>query len=314
MRISAVIPTYNRAHTVARAVDSALEQTFALHEVIVVDDGSRDGTAGVMARYGDRSQSPPVRYLRQDNAGPAAARNRGIREAAGDWIAFLDSDDRWLPDKTARQVAALEACRGALMAYCSMWMVPESGEPRLLRAVDPRRLWPRLRYENSISGGSAVLAHRATMIELGYFNESVIGVEDWEMWFRLAQRGPAVCVADPLVEAESSSSSVSASGERMIGNTEKILEQTLLSGLTGPARACWRRRIRASACFHAAMNARGRDRAAELRYLLASLAQWPSPGFQSRRYPALLVTLLGEGRFRRLAGRVRGAPAGESRR
>jgi glycosyltransferase involved in cell wall biosynthesis len=99
-RVSIVIPTYNRAWTLAEAIDSVLGQTFASFEIIVVDDGSTDGTARLLQRYGSA-----VRVLRQINQGVSAARNAGIRSARGELIALLDSDDLWRPEKLARQVA-----------------------------------------------------------------------------------------------------------------------------------------------------------------------------------------------------------------
>jgi glycosyltransferase involved in cell wall biosynthesis len=108
MKVSAVIPTYNRSSQVCRAIDSVLAQTVRVEEIIVVDDGSTDGTAdAVRDRYGCR-----VVLLEQENAGAAAARNRGIREARGEWIAFLDSDDVWMPTKIERQFEALAALGG----------------------------------------------------------------------------------------------------------------------------------------------------------------------------------------------------------
>jgi glycosyltransferase involved in cell wall biosynthesis len=104
MKISVIIPTYNRANLVVNAIESALEQTYAPHEVVVVDDGSTDGTWEVLKKkFGDQ-----IRYCWGENSGPSAARNRGIAEARGEWIAFLDSDDLWMPDKLDRQVKALE--------------------------------------------------------------------------------------------------------------------------------------------------------------------------------------------------------------
>src|SRR4051794_16299795 len=97
--ISAVIPTYNYGRFVAGAIDGALAQTYPHVEVIVVDDGSTDDTASIVARYADRG----VRYVRQPNAGAAAARNRGLVEACGELIAFCDADDVWTPDKLAVQ-------------------------------------------------------------------------------------------------------------------------------------------------------------------------------------------------------------------
>ncbi|HET6262971.1 MAG TPA: glycosyltransferase family 2 protein, partial [Chloroflexia bacterium] len=102
--VSVVIPTYNRAHCIAHAIDSVLRQALPPHEVIVVDDGSTDDTATVLARYDRR-----VRVLRQENGGVSVARNNGIAAASGQWIAFLDSDDEWAPQKLAAHAEAIGA-------------------------------------------------------------------------------------------------------------------------------------------------------------------------------------------------------------
>ena len=95
-KVSVVIPTFNRADTIGDSIKSVLEQTFKDFEVIVVDDGSTDGTESVVAAFGDSR----IKYIMQDNAGACAARNNGIRHANGEYIAFQDSDDYWMPRKT----------------------------------------------------------------------------------------------------------------------------------------------------------------------------------------------------------------------
>lgn len=107
--ISVVVPAYNAAATLARALDSVLAQTHPAHEIVVVDDGSADATGEVVARYASRGGETPVRYLRQANAGPSAARNRGVEAATGEWIAFLDADDWYYPQRLARHAQMIQA-------------------------------------------------------------------------------------------------------------------------------------------------------------------------------------------------------------
>src|SRR5215213_6400356 len=114
--VAAIIPVYNGASQIQRSIESVLAQTRQVDEVIVIDDGSTDQTADVVRSYGDR-----VRLLQQKNAGVAAARNHGMREARSQWIAFLDHDDAWLPEKIEEQLGALEAKPEARVCYSGYW-------------------------------------------------------------------------------------------------------------------------------------------------------------------------------------------------
>ncbi len=120
IRIAAVVPTHNRARLAARAIESVLAQSFPPAEVIVVDDGSTDDTADIVASFGNA-----VRYVRQDNAGGASARNRGVREAHEEWVAFLDSDDVWTPTHLERIAAAIRATEGAAALYFDDMTLPD---------------------------------------------------------------------------------------------------------------------------------------------------------------------------------------------
>jgi len=173
-----VIPAYNAAATIARALDSVFSQTVPAAQVIVVDDGSPDGDrlAAVLSGYGDR-----VRLLRQANAGPAAARNAGARHCTSEWIAFLDADDSWLPHKLERQLELGRDPRAGLLHGSA-----RDGRPPLPRELDFATLWECNRVCTSMT-----VVRREVFEALGGFDESpqLIGAEDYHLWLRIAHAG-----------------------------------------------------------------------------------------------------------------------------
>ncbi len=175
--VSVVIPAFNAASWLARAIESALAQTMAVTEVIVVDDGSTDLTAEVAQRY------ESVRLVRRvANGGPAAARNSGIMIARGDWIALLDADDAWLPQKLERQLPWLQD--PAIGVVHARRTIAEGV------AAPPTTTFESLWAANSIIASSAVV-RRSALAALGGFNEdrALVGVEDYNLWLRLAAAG-----------------------------------------------------------------------------------------------------------------------------
>jgi glycosyltransferase involved in cell wall biosynthesis len=293
MDISVVIPTYNHARFLAQAIESALNQTYPVREVIVVDDGSTDNTPAVAAAFGDR-----IRYIRQENSGPSRARNRGIREARYPWIALLDSDDWWLPEKIRLEREALARDPDATLVYSSVYWVRQDGSWELRRALPPHRLWPRLRYHQCVLGSdSVVLVRRDALLEAGGFDETLIACEDWDLWVRLRVRHRFVCVHEPIAAIRIEPDSLSADGPRMLLHAERIMEGTLLLGLKGFSRWSWRRRIRAADLYRAALIARDAGAQDERALLVKSLRQWPSPFLIPARWTALVQNLLGPARY-----------------
>ena len=193
--VSVIIPTFNRRHCLPRAVDSVLAQTEAALEIIVVDDGSDDGTAELIHR-----DYPQLRYIRQHNRGVSAARNRGIAEARGTWLAFLDSDDEWLPNKLARQLALVSSRPEYPLVHSDeIWI-------RHGVRVNPMRkhgkaggdIFRRCLPLCAISPSAAML--RAELFsELGGFDETLPACEDYELWLRVCSRYPVAYVDAPLL-------------------------------------------------------------------------------------------------------------------
>jgi glycosyltransferase involved in cell wall biosynthesis len=190
--VSVVVPVWNGEAYLGEALDSVLAQDYGPLEVVVVDDGSTDGSAAVAARYGD-----PVRCVRQANQGPAAARNRGLAESRGALLAFLDADDRWLPGKLTRQVA---------------WL---AGEPGVDVVTGPVELaWPEARVQaawdamvarhapDGLVGpclGSALI-RRAVFDRVGAFDAGLRFGEDWDWVLRVKEHGVRVAVlAEPVL-------------------------------------------------------------------------------------------------------------------
>ena len=197
-RVSALIPCYQMAHRVADAVASVLAQEGDPVEVLVVDDGSRDDPAAALARFGGR-----VRLHRQENRGVAAARNTAARLATGEWLAFLDADDRWLPHKTRASLEALDRRPAARFLYGQALGESADG-PRVL--LGRRR--PGLEHEGRVlvsllSTGNLVpnltgMVHREAFEAVGGVDEALRAGEDYDLWLRLAERFEAAYVAQPL--------------------------------------------------------------------------------------------------------------------
>jgi glycosyltransferase involved in cell wall biosynthesis len=197
VRVSVVVPAYNRADYLGEALDSALAQDYAAFEVVVVDDGSTDGTPAVLARYGDR-----IRVHRQANAGQSAAINRGVEMARGDLIALLDSDDAWLPGKLARQVPLLDAAPDAGLLYAALEFMDGAGrtitDPRPPRATPSGQVLAELLEGNFIRTPTAIF-RRALFLEAGGYDTALRCANDWDLWLRLATGRPVL--RDPVPSA-----------------------------------------------------------------------------------------------------------------
>jgi glycosyltransferase involved in cell wall biosynthesis len=197
--VSIVVAAHNQAAWLDQTIASVRRQQWEDWELVVVDDGSTDGTAEVVARHADDQR---VRCLRQSRQERAAARNRGIAESAGSMIAFLDADDLWRPEKLARQLAVLEREPAAAFCYTLARFVDARGNPLPLRKPPHAlggRIFAELMRANRIIL-SSTLVRRAVLDEAGGFDATLpaLGCEDWDLWLRLARRHPVAVVDEEL--------------------------------------------------------------------------------------------------------------------
>jgi glycosyltransferase involved in cell wall biosynthesis len=192
-----VIPTYNRSDYLVPALESVFSQTLVPVEVIVVDDGSTDATPDILRSYGDR-----IIALRQENSGPAAARNRGIALARGDWIAFLDSDDMWEPEALEALVTAIpEYPDAGLITFRGRVVTPEGKRTeQLLGKQSPGPDFTSESFLREDSGGVLTpMVRRKLLLAAGGYDESLCTAEDCDLWLRLTFRTRMVSLDEPLL-------------------------------------------------------------------------------------------------------------------
>ncbi|MDX9833892.1 MAG: glycosyltransferase family 2 protein [Desulfobulbus sp.] len=200
--ISVVIPTFNRACYVTSAIDSVLAQTFSDYEIIVVDDGSKDNTGEIIQPYLNK-----INYFYQPNSGVSAARNAGIRVAKGEWIAFLDSDDEWLPRKLELQIKDLQKYPDAVLSCTNIIFeglpgtLPINCFSSCLFLEMYEVLFIKEPFFKCYAFTPTVVARRQTIIDVGMFNEDLAIYEDGDLFFRLSTKGGFV--VNPLVLVKS---------------------------------------------------------------------------------------------------------------
>jgi len=182
-KVSVIVPTYNRAKFIERALDSVLNQTFLDFEIIVIDDGSIDNTKEVLYQYNDK-----IKYIYQNNSGISAARNRGINESLGEYIAFLDSDDFWAPEKLNEQVKVLDSNKKVGIVYVRMPIVNAKGEQLGMKpaGVSGKNFHELLHLWGDLPT-SSVMTRKECFLKAGMFDVSLTMSEDTEMWIRIAK-------------------------------------------------------------------------------------------------------------------------------
>ena len=196
MKISVIIPTFNRKHTLQRAIDSVLAQKFKPFEIIIVDDGSKDGTKEwLLQNY------PSVQYIHQPNNGVSSARNKGIQISQGSWIALLDSDDEWMPEKLEYQSRFLEMNRDS--SFC------HTNEIWIRNGVRVNQMKKHKKYGGDIFkhcldicriSPSSSIIKKDVFEEVGAFDESLTVCEDYDLWLRVTAKFNILFLDEPLIK------------------------------------------------------------------------------------------------------------------
>lgn len=218
--ISVIIPTYNSKAQLGRAIESVLRQSDPLEEILVVDDGSTDGTDAMVGQC-----FPQVRYFRQANQGVSVARNFGAQKALGDWLAFLDADDLWFPEKQFIQKKILRRHPEAKMLTAGRVWIDRQGKVRPHRFCPKRvfrwNFW-RLLSHNTIPTPSVMVEKKAFFAAKG-FDEGLETGEDWDLWLKLVKNYPAFGTTQRLVGIEKTQGSLSSNRFRIMMNNIDIL-------------------------------------------------------------------------------------------
>jgi glycosyltransferase involved in cell wall biosynthesis len=253
--VSVIIPSYNAGRYLADAVDSVLNQSFRDLEVLIVDDGSTDDTESVARCYG-----PPVRYIRQLNAGVAAARNRGIKESRGRYVAFLDADDTWHRDKLEAQVKALRENPSHRACYTAFTTVNANLAPLNVTRSSRRAaaLEDLLLRGNVIGSICSVVCERSLFETVGHFDPSLSQCADWDMWVRMSAHTEFLYLDVPLVTYRQHATNMSRNAPLLERDSVQVLRKGfdmphLEEGLRRQRRAALARNymVLAGTYFHA---------------------------------------------------------------
>jgi glycosyltransferase involved in cell wall biosynthesis len=288
--VSVVVPTYNAGAYLPGALDSVLAQDYPHLEVIVVDDGSTDGTTHAVAPYVERG----VRFLQQPNAGAGAARDAGVRAATGPLVAFLDSDDAWMPGKLTQQVAHIARCPSIGLVAGAYHQTDERGAPIATVPVPNVAcddLFDALLVRNCINT-STVVTRKDILDAVGGFGRRPLG-QDWDTWLRIARCAPIGFVTDVVAHRRAHPTSLSHRNAARRFAADADILRTHLPGV----RPAWKRpivkaRSRATTYYFVAAGSHASgDRRAARSYMLRSLALDPLSGVDQKLAVLLKATV-----------------------
>ena len=279
--VAVVIPVFNGEKCLREAILSALAQTYAPNEIIVVNDGSTDGTRSIVESFGNR-----VVCIDQINQGAAAARNAGTKAATSNWIAFLDADDYWLPEKLEKQIAALERRPTADLVYSGFTMTYVDGSLVEMRAEPFERTRKILPFEDPIAT-SSILARRS-LLAANPWPTDLRSSEDWYLLHRLSRCAELICVEESGVIFRIHHESVTHHEWRKVWAYARLAAARIQSEYHGLDRMILHLRVEARLYANAAIAAREQDGRGFLPLISQSLLHWPFPDVRPDRYKLFL--------------------------
>lgn len=232
MLVSIILPAFNRERFLDEAIQSVFSQTYPHWELIVVDDGSTDSTAAIARRYADENPGA-VRLISKRNGGVVSARNAGIQASRGEFVAFIDSDDRWDSSKLALQVDSLSAYPPASFVYTGHHIVDSTGTLQRTVLPDPRfqgHIEKLLWLEHNEILGPTMIVRRDALFSVGLFDERLRGAENLDLRIKLARRGPVHYVNAPLYFYRKHDESLTAQVDLMVAQHWRMIQAHFAPG------------------------------------------------------------------------------------
>ncbi len=263
-KVSVIIPTHNSSNYICDAIDSVLQQCYKDYEIIVVDDGSTDNTKEALRQYGQK-----IKYIYQENKGVSAARNTGIKEANGKYIALLDADDTWVPNKLSRQIEILENNKEIGLTCSLMDTMSEQGVS--LNKIKPKKPLART-FEKALIFGSpppsTFVIRREYLDAVGLFGEEIDIFEDLDLFLKISKKYSIAPMNEVLGRYRIHSSNITRNDERVYRNQIIIAKKWLPHCLTKRTKILLVRRIKKYSSLMARRNLKKWDIVSSLRYLL----------------------------------------------
>ena len=294
--VSVVIPAYNAENYIAKAINSALNQSYPNIEIIVVNDGSTDNTENVLAQF---TNNGSVRIVSQSNHGMSGARNTGIRNVRGEFIAFLDSDDYWEPQKIEKQVDLLQ--QHLEIGFCSTQTRVETPDGEFINlwscpSLITSTLCTIFSQNSAIAGSaSSVLARMTLQNQVGFFDETLQGLEDTDMWIRYATKAEYCCIPETLTIVLKRSNSVSRNLDNMFKSAIRMYKKNRLLLENSLQKRFWRSAYACMLCDFAKWEARQGRKLAAMSHIL--LALFISPFNQGRLCISLIFAIVTNQKF-----------------